>query len=72
MGKKVNIAKVDATVNRKYAQQYQVKGFPTMFLFEADSNNKDNPLLYEGQRTADDIKNWLSGKKLSKAIKELH
>jgi hypothetical protein len=33
MGKKVNIAKIDATVHRKFAQQYQVKGFPTMFLF---------------------------------------
>lgn len=33
MGKKVNIGKIDATINNKYAQKYQVKGFPTMFLF---------------------------------------
>jgi thioredoxin-related protein len=36
MGKKVNIARVDATVHSKMAQKYQVKGFPTMFLFESE------------------------------------
>ncbi len=51
MGKKVNIAKIDATVNQKMAQKYQIKGFPTMLLFEAD--NKQNPIPFEGQRTAE-------------------
>jgi thioredoxin-like negative regulator of GroEL len=37
MGKKVYIAKIDATVHRKYAGQYKIKGFPTMLLFETDN-----------------------------------
>lgn len=51
MGKKVNIAKIDATVHSKMAQKYQIRGFPTMLLFESD--NKDKPIPYEGQRTAE-------------------
>lgn len=34
MSKKVNIARIDASVNSKMAQKYQIKGFPTMFLFD--------------------------------------
>ena len=51
MGKKVNIARIDATVYSKMAQKYQIKGFPTMLLFESD--NKEKPMTYEGQRTAE-------------------
>jgi thioredoxin-related protein len=36
MGKKVNIARIDATVNQKMAQKYQIRGFPTMLMFEVD------------------------------------
>jgi len=50
MGKKVNIGRIDASAHSKMAQKYQVKGFPTMILFE--SENKQNPIPYEGQRTA--------------------
>ena len=67
MGKKVNIARIDATVHSKMAQKYQIRGFPTMLLFERDDKQKPTP--YEGQRTAEEIKNWLSGKKLNKAVK---
>jgi thioredoxin-like negative regulator of GroEL len=35
MGKKVNVARIDASVNSKMAQKYQIKGYPTMMLFEA-------------------------------------
>lgn len=51
MGKKVNIAKIDATVNSKMAQKYQIRGYPTMLLFESD--NKEKPIPYEGQRSAE-------------------
>jgi len=50
MGKKVNIARIDASVNSKMPQKYQIKGFPTMLLFETE--NKEKPIPYEGQRTA--------------------
>lgn len=36
MGKKINIAKIDATKNSVMAQKYQIKGFPTMLFFETD------------------------------------
>ncbi len=37
MGKKVNIARIDASVHSKMAQKYQIKGFPTMLFFETDN-----------------------------------
>lgn len=37
MGKKVNIARIDATKNLAMAQRYQIRGYPTMLLFEVDS-----------------------------------
>ena len=40
MGKKVNIARIDATKHSKMAQKYQIKGYPTMLLFEADDKKK--------------------------------
>jgi protein disulfide-isomerase A6 len=33
IGKRVRIAKIDATVNRKMAQKYGIKGFPTLLFF---------------------------------------
>ncbi len=36
MGRKVNIAKIDATKNSAMAQKYQIRGYPTMLLFEVD------------------------------------
>ena len=50
MKSRVNIAKLDATKNRQMAQQFQIKGFPTMLFFgKAD---KQNPIPYNGERTA--------------------
>lgn len=37
--------------------KYQVKGFPTIFLF--DNADKGKPVPYQGQRTAEDIVSWL-------------
>jgi thioredoxin-like negative regulator of GroEL len=67
MGQKVRIAKIDATVHRQTAGKYQIKGFPTMILF--DIEDKEKPITYEGQRSAEDISQWLNSQKLSKVKK---
>lgn len=46
MGSKVNIAKIDATQNRQMSQKYQIKGFPTLILF--DNKDKAKPIPYNG------------------------
>lgn len=42
---------IDATVHEKLAQEYDIKGFPTLKLFEKGSFKVD----YNGKRTVDDI-----------------
>jgi thioredoxin-like negative regulator of GroEL len=37
IGKRVKIAKMDATVNMKMAQKYKIKGFPTILLFGTEN-----------------------------------
>lgn len=46
----MNIAKIDATQNRGMSQKYQIKGFPTLFLFVGD---KKSPVQYNNERTSD-------------------
>lgn len=42
---------VDATIHEKLAQKYDIKGFPTLKLFQKSSLKSE----YNGQRTVDDI-----------------
>ena len=37
--------------------KYQIKGFPTVLLF--DTKSKDKPIPYNGDRTADSLVAWL-------------
>ncbi|CAK60971.1 unnamed protein product (macronuclear) [Paramecium tetraurelia] len=48
------LAKIDATVQKKLAEKYGVKGYPTI-KFSAKQAVKD----FEGGRNADGIKNWI-------------
>lgn len=57
MGKRVKIAKIDATVNRQMAQKFQIKGFPTLLFFGAD--DKSTPVPYQSERTAEAMATWL-------------
>jgi len=50
------IAKIDATAN-DFEAHYEVKGFPTLLLFK--SNDKTNPVVYQGARTSAAIGDWL-------------
>lgn len=42
---------VDATIHEQLAQKFQIKGFPTLKLFQNGKLKTD----YNGQRTVDDI-----------------
>ena len=57
MKSRVTIAKIDATQNRQMAQKFQIQGFPTLLLF--DKKNKDTPIPYQGERTAQAMSSWL-------------
>ncbi|KAG5489874.1 hypothetical protein GH5_00757 [Leishmania sp. Ghana 2012 LV757] len=48
----VIVAKIDATANDFDREKFQVTGFPTMFFIPAGKS----PMMYEGGRSADEIK----------------
>ena len=53
---KVKLGAVDATVHQELAQEYGVRGYPTIKYFPAGL--KRAPEEYDGGRTADDIVAW--------------
>lgn len=66
-GRSVVVAKMDATAN-DYPDTFRVAGFPTLYYVPA--KDKQRPVLYEGDRTLDDLLQFVE-KQLSGAKDEL-
>lgn len=55
---KFKLAKLDATANKEAAQQYEIKGFPTIKFFQGGKFVAD----YQGGRKESDIVSWIQKK----------
>ncbi|XP_072240292.1 protein disulfide-isomerase [Leuresthes tenuis] len=53
----IRLGKVDATEEAELAQEYGVRGYPTIKFFKG--GDKESPKEYSAGRQADDIVNWL-------------
>uniref|UniRef100_A0A3B4AFI5 Protein disulfide-isomerase n=1 Tax=Periophthalmus magnuspinnatus TaxID=409849 RepID=A0A3B4AFI5_9GOBI len=56
-GSEIRLGKVDATEETEMAQEYGVRGYPTIKFFKG--GEKSSPKEYSAGRQADDIVNWL-------------
>uniref|UniRef100_A0AAY4AKM7 Protein disulfide-isomerase n=1 Tax=Denticeps clupeoides TaxID=299321 RepID=A0AAY4AKM7_9TELE len=56
-GSDIRLAKVDATEESDLAQEFGVRGYPTIKFFKGGA--KDSPKEYSAGRQAEDIVNWL-------------
>ncbi|XP_022694430.1 protein disulfide-isomerase A6 homolog [Varroa jacobsoni] len=63
----VKLGAVDATVYQELAQEYGVRGYPTIKYFPAGPKDRSSAEEYNGGRTADDIVAWASEKALENA-----
>jgi len=69
IGKRVHIARIDGSKNQQFMGKYQVKGFPTVLLF--DTQNKGTPIPYQGERTAEAVTEWLKTQNINEEKREL-
>jgi protein disulfide-isomerase A1 len=58
-GQPIALAKVDATVEKALGTRFEIRGFPSLKIFESGS---DKPSEYEGPRDADGIVSYLKSR----------
>ncbi len=63
----VELMVVDATQHQVKHPKIQLQGFPTVFLFKKD--DKANPVEYNGNRTADDLVEYIDVQVYGKVVK---
>jgi len=64
------IAKIDATENDLPSNAgITIEGFPTIFLFQANPSNK--PIAYEGDRSLDDLVNFIKENVINKVTDDM-
>lgn len=56
------LASLDATVHTTKANEFGIRGFPTIKYFPAGSTSAVDAVEYDGGRTTSDIVNWASAK----------
>jgi protein disulfide-isomerase A6 len=59
---KVNIAKVDSTVNRTVSERFGVKGYPSLKWFPAGLKSDSLVVEHEGGRDYDALSTWIETK----------
>lgn len=59
---KVKFGALDATVHQSKAQEYNVRGYPTIKFFAGGKKSPNDAVDYDGARTANDIIQWASDK----------
>jgi len=63
-GSPAKLAKVDATENSELADQFQIRGYPTLFWFTKGNNYQ--PQEYNGPREAPGIAQWIEKQTMTK------
>ena len=54
------IAEVNADEDKELASRFEIHGYPTLKFFPA--GHPDAPEMYQGERTAEALTNWLNDK----------
>lgn len=61
-GSTIKLGKIDATIEEALAQQFEIRGFPTLKFFKNGKFGKDDAKDYNGGRQADEIVAWVTKK----------
>ena len=55
--RRIKFAIVDAAINQKLIEYYQVNEYPTLMLIESD--HKESPIRFQGDLNVDNLHNFL-------------
>jgi hypothetical protein len=52
------VGKVDATEETRLSELIDLKFFPSIYYFQKDESNVEDPITYDGPRNALEMKKW--------------